>query len=303
MSMISVALATYNGEKYIDEQIQSILSQTFADFEVIIQDDCSTDDTYEILEGYAKKDTRIRLYKSNENLGFAKNFEEIIKNCQSEYIAFADQDDIWVADHLRVLLDIIGSYDMACGNALLVDENGVSLGFTMQDVVGMKKQITTENAKWRLFYDNFVQGTASMVKKNLCERYLPVPSAVRYHDYWLALIAAVKGGIVYTPEIILKYRQHGNNVTNNIKTSFFREIYNCFSGFERKHSAHQVEVLSCLKEVFSDDESIDQALRFYKNHSSKDIDSVDKKYFDQHFKDMFLVDNKSLIYRKIYISF
>lgn len=303
MSMISVALATYNGEKYIHEQIQSIISQTFADFELIIQDDCSTDATYEILKTYAEKDTRIRLYKNNENLGFAKNFEEIVKKCQSEYIAFADQDDIWMADHLVVLLNIIGSYDMACGNALLVNENGVSMGFTMQDIVGMKKQVTPENAKWRLFYDNFVQGTASMVRKELCERYLPVPIVVRYHDYWFALIASVQRGIIYTPEIILKYRQHDNNITNNIKMSYLREVYNCISGFQRKHSKHQMDILSCLKEVFPDDESIDQSLRFYKNHSSKDIDSIDKDYFKRHFREMFLAENKSVIYQKIYMDF
>lgn len=106
--MISIAMATYNGEKYLREQLDSILVQTISDFELIICDDCSNDSTRKILSEYAKKDSRIKVIFNEQNLGFVKNFEKTISFCNGEYIAFSDQDDIWLPNHLEVLLSEIG---------------------------------------------------------------------------------------------------------------------------------------------------------------------------------------------------
>ena len=91
--MISIAMATYNGEKNIKEQIESILNQTLKEFELIICDDASTDNTVPILTSFAEKDKRIKILKNEQNLGFKKNFEKILFHCTGEYIAFCDQDD------------------------------------------------------------------------------------------------------------------------------------------------------------------------------------------------------------------
>ena len=93
LSMISIAMATYNGEKNIKEQIESILNQTLKEFELIICDDASTDNTVPILTSFAEKDKRIKILKNEQNLGFKKNFEKILFHCTGEYIAFCDQDD------------------------------------------------------------------------------------------------------------------------------------------------------------------------------------------------------------------
>ena len=101
--MISIALASYNGSKYIREQLDSILEQTYQDFELIICDDCSTDNTWQILQEYAQKDSRIKVFENERNLGFKKNFEKAISLCNGKYIALSDQDDIWIDNHLEVL--------------------------------------------------------------------------------------------------------------------------------------------------------------------------------------------------------
>lgn len=298
MALVSIALATYNGEKFLSEQVESILNQSFQDFEIVIHDDCSTDATYDLLCQFAKKDSRIILKRNKHNLGFVKNFKTIIDDCSGEYIAFSDQDDIWEIKHLEILLSTIGSKDVACGNALLVDQDNHSLGFTMREVVGMQNEIESDRICWRLFFDNFVQGSAMLVRKELCEKYLPVPDVVKFHDYWLALVASLNNGVVYTPEIILRYRQHGNNVTSNTKSSIVREIYNSFNGFNNRHFCRQAEILAYLLKEIGNNICVKESYNFYKNCACRKVDKDDRKYFKEHYLDMFLC-NKHYIVRKI----
>lgn len=301
MALVSIALATYNGEKFIAEQMESILNQSFQDFEVVIHDDCSTDGTFDLLHQFAKKDNRIILKRNEHNLGFAKNFKTIVDDCSGEYIAFSDQDDIWAIKHLEILLSIIGNKDVACGNALLVDQNNDSLGFTMKDVVGMKNRIESNRFCWRLFFDNFVQGSAMLVRRELCEKYLPVPDVVGFHDYWLALVASLNCGVIYTPEIVLRYRQHGNNITSNVKNSIIREIYNSFNGFNKKHFLRQAEILSCLKVRFKDNQAVEDSYKFYEDCCNKNTDRQDCRYFKEHYSDIFGEDKYYLIRKIIYM--
>lgn len=301
MAFVSIALATYNGEKFITEQMESILNQSFQDFEVVIHDDCSTDGTYDLLHQFAQKDSRIILRRNEHNLGFSENFKSIVDECTGEYIAFSDQDDVWEIKHLEILLSIISNKDVACGNALLVDQDNHSLGFTMREVIGMKNEIESDRICWRLFNDNFVQGTAMLVRRELCVKYLPVPDVVKFHDYWLALVASLNNGIVYTPKIVLRYRQHGNNVTSNIKSSIIREIYNSFKGLDKKHFFRQAEILSCLRVCFKNNQIVEESHKFYKDCYSRNIDKRDRKYFKEHYRDIFLDDNHYLIRKIIYL--
>ena len=124
--MVSIVLASCNGEKYIKEQLDSILNQTYSDFELIVCDDCSTDSTTNIINEYCRKDKRIRLFINEKRLGSNKNFEKAILLCSGEYIALSDQDDIWLPEHLEKLLKIIKGHKLACGNAELIDRNGNS---------------------------------------------------------------------------------------------------------------------------------------------------------------------------------
>ena len=98
---IDILMATYNGEKYLREQIDSILNQTYSDFKLLISDDFSQDSTREILHEYAKKDDRVIVFLQNENLGVTKNFEFLMKKVENEYFMFADQDDFWQKDKIQ----------------------------------------------------------------------------------------------------------------------------------------------------------------------------------------------------------
>lgn len=227
--MISIAMTTYNGEKYLKYQLESILSQTYKDFEVIICDDCSSDNTFLILEEYVNKDPRIKIYKNDENLGFVKNFEKAIKLCSGEFIALSDQDDLWTQNHLEVLYNNIGNHYLICANAELVDTEGNSMNdyvrapdfYVASDINEQLVQQVTRNA---------VQGCTCLFRSELVKYYFPNPANMIAHDFWLGNIACMLPehngieGMTYIPVSVLKYRQHQNNTVGAEKSSLKRLI-------------------------------------------------------------------------------
>src|ERR1700754_726282 len=106
--LVSIALCTYNGEKYISQQLDSILRQTHRNLEIIIVDDCSADNTFNIVKRYSILDSRIKCFRNEVNIGFNKNFEKAIKLATGDYIAISDQDDIWLPGKVELLLNNIG---------------------------------------------------------------------------------------------------------------------------------------------------------------------------------------------------
>ena len=124
MEKVDVLLATYNGEKYLKEQIDSILEQTYSDFRLFISDDGSADDTRKILEEYKNKDSRIQVFFQESNLGVVKNFEFLLKKVESAYYMFSDQDDIWKAEKIEKSLNKIenDNCDLVYSDLEVVDE-------------------------------------------------------------------------------------------------------------------------------------------------------------------------------------
>ena len=223
--MISIALAAYNGEKYIKEQLDSILNQTIQDFEVLVCDDCSTDTTWAILQEYKKKDIRIHLHRNEVNLGFKKTFEKAITLCQGEFVALCDQDDVWTTDHLKVLVDNIGNNSIACGNAELVNEQGVSWGLNLTEMSRLEvfPQNEIERAYRLLYFGNPYQGASMLIRKQFLEYALPIPDA-NYHDAWFAILACFSGGLQYVDLVITRYRQHNSNVTEHERWSVLKAL-------------------------------------------------------------------------------
>ena len=225
--MISIAMTTYNGEKYLCEQLDSILAQTFQDFELIICDDCSSDSTWQILEKYAHDNSKVKIFRNEKNLGFKKNFEKAISLCQGEYIAFSDQDDIWVPEHLSVLLSNIGSYNISGGNAELVDMYGKSLGKKLNEVDGFLFFPDSAKFLWRLLLrSDPIQGASMIMPSSFIKGCLPIPENILYHDAWFAACACMENGINYTFDVVNYYRQHGNNVTFTAHNKDSRSILN-----------------------------------------------------------------------------
>lgn len=229
--MISIALASYNGAKYIRDQLDSILAQTYQNFELIICDDCSTDDTWWILEEYAQKDNRIKIYKNERNLGFKKNFEKAILLCQGEYVATSDQDDIWMPNHLQILIESIKEDVASAGEALLIDSEGYSLRrFLTNDVSGYKVDVSSTRKLSHLFFrNNPFSGAVCLFKKEVFDVALPVPDKVRFQDTWFTACALCLGNLNYNKTVITEHRIHGNNASGNQKKTFFQKIKNTFT--------------------------------------------------------------------------
>lgn len=214
--MISIAMATYNGEKYLSLQLQSILQQTIQDLEIVICDDCSTDGTWELLQKFSTEDSRIRCFRNEKNLGFKKNFEKAMLLCTGEFVALSDQDDIWEKDHLETLLNLIRDKDIACGNAHLIGSNGESLGKNLGDYNFFYEcPKDYKDIPLRIFYNcGCFQGASMLIRKELLEVALPLPEGVDYHDTWLTVIACYSKGFVYTPQIITQHRRHEANASS-----------------------------------------------------------------------------------------
>lgn len=223
--MISIAMATYNGERFLRSQLDSILSQTYHDIELIICDDNSTDSTRLILQDYEKNNSRIKLYFNESNLGFIKNFEKAISLCSGDYIALSDQDDIWEEYKLEHLLQNIGNNDFICSNSLLIDENGNSKNITMKDTCNYHWIPKSQEALFkRILFTNIVQGSTMLAKSDFLKSCSSVPAEIGFHDYWFALNACAKNGFAYLDECTIKYRQHTKNVTTNEKKYFKDEL-------------------------------------------------------------------------------
>lgn len=214
--MISIILPTYNGEKYLDSQISSILNQTVNFTELIIGDDCSNDKTIDIITTFANKDSRIKIIKNSKNLGFKKNIENLILNACCDYIALCDQDDIWEPEHLSILLNGIGNNYLACGNSLIIDNLGNSKNIRLSELKHFKPNSSVKDIfNFISIYQNPFQGASMLIKREFIDIALPIPDKVMYHDVWFAHLATLLNSFVYIPKIVTRYRIHGYNTSGS----------------------------------------------------------------------------------------
>jgi glycosyltransferase involved in cell wall biosynthesis len=210
--LISIAMATYNGEKFLEKQIESIFSQTYRNIELVVSDDCSSDTTIQILNRYAKRHN-FHFSINKNNLGFVKNFERAISLCRGDYIALADQDDIWHPHKLDTLIHEIGINSLICSDAELIDNNASIIAPSFQ-ALSRSYKIVPLSEQFRLFtFRNYVTGCTAMFTSHILVKGLPFPNGIRYHDWWLALIASSMDGVKYIPDRLVQYRQHAANDT------------------------------------------------------------------------------------------
>ena len=222
MEKVDILLATYNGEKYIREQIDSILNQTYKEFRLLISDDGSTDGTRDILNEYKAKDDRIEIFMQEENLGVVKNFEFLLKKVEAKYYMFSDQDDIWKDEKIEKSLNKIEEgFDLVYSDLEVVDENLNVTYNSYWKLKGIYNKIKKYNNFESLYLNNFVTGCTIISRKDLIKDVLPLPNTSKYvlHDYWISLIISQNGKISYVEEPLIKYRQHKNNKVGSKKKS------------------------------------------------------------------------------------
>lgn len=208
-------MATYNGAKYIGEQITSILRQTIQDFELVVCDDGSSDDTIQILEDYAQRDNRIRIYINNHNYGFKVTFENAISNSHGDYVALCDQDDIWLPDHLEMLLnEMKDNVQIVCGKPIFVNENNEELPDKYDYFLMYRYPTTNKDTARHIFLGRSTyQGASMLIRKSFFDKALPIPDGAFYHDSWFAILACFMDGFVFVDKPTMRYRRFSDSVT------------------------------------------------------------------------------------------
>ena len=221
---IDILLATYNGEKYLKEQLDSILNQTYKNIRIIISDDCSKDTTPEILKEYQKKDDRIELHIQKNNLGVVKNIEFLLKQVKSPYYMLADQDDYWLPEKAEKSLEKLKEEkaDLVFGDLEVVDKNLNTMYSSFNDYMLLTRKINKYINSYKVNYlYNCITGCTVLAKKETIEKIIPLPinSKRVLHDHWIGLMVALNGKLAYVPEKYIRYRQHGNNEVGTEKIS------------------------------------------------------------------------------------
>lgn len=210
---VSVVMTTYNGEAYLGAQLDSILGQSFPDFELIISDDGSTDSTLNMLRDYQSRDSRIVLIENQQNLGLHRNLEVALTASKGELIAISDQDDIWELTKLEELLAILGDSDGAFCDSLIVDSSGVPLGYTLTETLKVDPARVRRVRPCALARYNIVSGHALLFRRGLLEHVLPFDDALVF-DQQIAFHAVCGRGIRYLDRCLVHHRMHANNHTN-----------------------------------------------------------------------------------------
>lgn len=217
---ITILLSTYNGEKYLKEQLDSILNQTYDDWFLLIRDDYSQDNTENIIEAYIKDHpNKIKKIKSYENIGVVKSFEELLKTCSSEYISFCDQDDIWfptkLEESMKKMVELEKKHPekpiAVFSDLAVVDENlnVIHPSFWEYSKIDPKRIKTFEDLCVRVV----ATGCTLLINKKAKDISLPFIKEVRMHDSWVLLNVLKCNGIIdYLNHATVLYRQHENNV-------------------------------------------------------------------------------------------
>ena len=209
---ISVALAAYNGERYIGEQIESILSELHDGDEIIVSDDNPKGKTKEAVEKYSKKDSRVK-YIEGKGQGVCKNFENAVNNCTGDVVFFCDQDDVWLKGKRdAVVKEIENGADVVLHDAMMTDK----------DLNVINPSFFQENGSQPGFLKNFIKnsymGCCMAVKRDFLNKCLPFPEKLPMHDWWIGLIAEKYGKVKFIDTPLIYHRCHGDNVTGG-KTS------------------------------------------------------------------------------------
>lgn len=206
--LVSVILATYNGEMFIREQLESILSQTYPNIELIVIDDCSTDSTLNQIQAVCNNNNSCRLIRNDSNLGYIKNFEKGMSFAQGVFIAPADQDDVWHPEKIEILINSIDEKtNIVYCDSLLVNYKGESLGKKLSDV----KQLTNFNNCIMFAIGNSAAGHAMLIKRNVLFDSIPFPTMIP-HDHWLGFVASLNGEVKFINKVLVHYRQHSSSV-------------------------------------------------------------------------------------------
>ena len=255
---ISIAMCTFNGADYLQEQLVSIAKQTHLPDELVVCDDGSTDSTLQILDEFKKKVLfPVTIHCNKKRLGATKNFEKVITLCKGEIIALCDQDDVWLPQKLGKITDLFKKHLNAgyiFSNALVVDEKLNPLDFTLWDQFSFKETVRKrfeqghQNQVEILIHHNVVTGATMAFRKNIKDLILPLPEE-RVHDEWIALLASAGGARgIFVDESLIKYRLHdkqliGIGISSDKKLNLIEQFKRAYNNSKSEFYKKQAERL------------------------------------------------------------
>lgn len=230
--MVEILLAVYNGEKFLKEQIDSILSQSYKNFMLTIYDDGSTDRTALIVRSYIKQNNNIRFIRGTKNSGSAKkSFFKLLYLSKGDYVAFCDHDDVWHKDKLKICVEQMEKIEKEKGNIPILIHTDL---FVVDDRLNIveKSMFKSQNFRFKeksfnkLLVQNNITGCTVLINRSLLKLCLDVPEGAVMHDWWIGLVAAAFGKICFLRNKTVYYRQHENNCIGARKAKGFRYILN-----------------------------------------------------------------------------
>jgi glycosyltransferase involved in cell wall biosynthesis len=281
MDIVSIVLCTYNGGAFVNEQLLSIRNQTYSNLEIIVCDDCSNDNTIEILKSHQIQDSRIKLHFNEINIGYTKNFSKASELATGKFVAFSDQDDVWHKQKIEILIQ-----KAIQSNCPIV----------YCDSIRFENKIpedAKENPRYRRFEGNdpkkisifnTVSGHAMLVKKDFLKDFLPFDFNL-FYDWHLAAFGACNGGVTYVSQTLVYQRIHPNNIT--IGSGFNHNDKSSKPIFNKMVDTHLKKF--CQLDNLSEKDKI-----FFKRLSFLWSKAVDKKFSIDLF--LFLLKNREVIF-------
>lgn len=241
---VDILLATYNGADYVVEQIESLFRQDYPHWRVLARDDGSSDKTGDILRDYAERHPErfVLIPAEGANLGFVGNFARLMEHSSADYLAFCDQDDVWLPEKLRLSLEEMQALELAHGadKPLLVHTDLRVVDGDLNEIAPsfwgyQELDAGAGTALNRLLIKNVVTGCAAMINRPLKDLSLPIPAEAKAHDWWIALIAAAMGAVGHVTAPTVLYRQHKGNTIGAVplgELSLLGKARVFLSGFE-----------------------------------------------------------------------
>ena len=217
---ISVAMTTYNGEKYIKEQIDSIIKQLYDFDELVISDDGSQDRTLSIIKSY--KDKRIKLL-NGPKLGVKQNFANAIQNCKGKYIFLSDQDDIWMDEKIEQVLATFEKEKCMC-----VVHDCIVFDSKTNDIIynSFYKHRNSGNGILKNIWKNTYIGCCMALDSKMKDFIIPIPNDIEMHDQWIGILCEKKGKSVFIDSKLIRYRRHDKNESSMTHYPIFKMISN-----------------------------------------------------------------------------
>jgi len=291
---VQILLATYNGERFLREQLDSLFSQTFQDFSILVRDDGSTDNTLKIIEEYQQKfSAKIILLKDNKkNVGATQNFGILLEKSDADYVFFCDQDDIWLNNKIEISLQKMqaiekGNIATPClifSDMKSMDEAGNIIADSVWQQLHLHPKYFILN---RLLVQNIPHGCTMLINRAMRNLATPIPKQAMLHDHWIALLAVSSGKFDFIAEPTLLLRNHAQNVTRksvSILDKLNRFLTNSLSKEQYEHyikiRVNQAKALQLRASSFINDEHFDVLKNFIKLEKTKGFDR--KKIFLQN---------------------